>query len=252
MELLKQNIEALIFSSEQSITLDEIKASLKITFGWDVTKEEIEINIGEIKNKYASEDFPFELLEIAEGYQFLTKKEYHPTVSALMTHKAKKKLSTAQMETLAIIAYKQPVSKAEIEHIRGVNCDYAVMKLLEKDLIEIKGKSDLPGKPIVYATSQSFMDYFGIKSPTDLPLLKDMKADQPSTINTIGEYVDELPEANVEVEVTEEAPVESISEIDIQAETTSESEEQTIVEELHHKRAETFKEANEEKPHENL
>src|ERR1017187_723448 len=166
MNLLKQNIEVLIFATEASITLDEIKASLKITFGWEVTKEEIEITIVDIKNKYVSEDFAFELFEIAEGYQFLTKKEFHPTVSALITHKAKRKLSTSQMETLSIIAYKQPVSKAEIEHIRGVNCDYAVMKLLEKDLIEIKGKSDMPGKPLVYATSQSFMDYFGIKSVT--------------------------------------------------------------------------------------
>ena len=175
MNLLKQNIEALIFATEASISLEEIKASLKITFGWEVTKEEIEINIVDIKNKYSSEDFPFELIEIAEGYQFLTKKEYHPTVAALIQHKAKRKLSTSQMETLAIIAYKQPVSKAEIEHIRGVNCDYAVQKLLEKDLIEIKGKSDLPGKPLVYCTSPSFMDYFGIKSVGDLPQLKDMK-----------------------------------------------------------------------------
>src|SRR3954469_2105897 len=191
MNLLKQNIEALVFACESSITLDEIKASLKITFGWEVTKEEIEINIVEIKNKYAADDFPFELLEIAEGYQFLTKKEFHPTVSALIAHKAKRKLSTSQMETLAIIAYKQPVSKAEIEHIRGVNCDYAVQKLLEKELIEIQGKSDLPGKPLVYKTSQSFMDYFGIKSVMDLPQLKDMKADQPDQTNTIGELTEQ-------------------------------------------------------------
>ena len=98
------------------------------------------------------------------------------------------------METLSIIAYKQPVSKAEIEHIRGVNCDYAVMKLLEKDLIEIKGKSDAPGKPIVYATSQSFMDYFGIKAVNDLPQLKDMEGltSRSSQGSTIGEYVEEV------------------------------------------------------------
>lgn len=222
MELLKQNIEALIFASEASITLDEIKASLKITFGWEVTKEEIEINIVDIKNKYAADEFPFELLEIAEGYQFLTKKAFYPTVSALITHKAKRKLSTSQMETLAIIAYKQPVSKAEIEHIRGVNCDYAVQKLLEKDLIEIQGKSDLPGKPLVYKTSQSFMDYFGIKSVVDLPMLKDMKADQPDMTNTIGEFNDNV-QTNEEVasepvidvtdsetpEITQETPQEN-------------------------------------------
>ena len=76
------------------------------------------------------------------------------------------------LETLAIIAYKQPITKGEVEHIRGVNCDYAVQKLLEKELIEIRGKSDAPGKPIIYGTSKSFMDYFGINSVKDLPQLK--------------------------------------------------------------------------------
>src|SRR5207237_2578936 len=126
------NIEALIFCSEQSISVDEIAASLKITFGWELTDEEILAAVETIKAKYQSEEFAFELLEIADGYQFFTKKDYHPAVSALIQHKAKKKLSTSAMETLAIIAYRQPITKSEVEHIRGVNCDYAVQKLLEK------------------------------------------------------------------------------------------------------------------------
>ncbi len=174
MELLKQQIEALIFCSEQSISLEEIAASLKISFDWDVEDEEILKAIEELKEKYVSEDFSFELLEISEGFQFLTKKQYHAAVSALIQHKAKKKLSVSQMETLAIIAYRQPVSKGEVEHIRGVSCDYAVQKLLEKELIEISGKSDGPGRPVLYVTSTSFMDYFGIKSVKDLPQLKDL------------------------------------------------------------------------------
>jgi segregation and condensation protein B len=186
MNTLVQNIEALIFCSEQSISIDEISASLKITFGWELSDEEITAAIEEIKTKYQSEDFAFELLEIADGYQFLTKKDFHATVSALIQHKAKKKLSTSAMETLAIIAYKQPITKTEVEHIRGVNCDYAVQKLLEKELIEINGKSDAPGKPLVYGTSKSFMDYFGIKSVKDLPQLKDLHVDQ----NEIGAPVE--------------------------------------------------------------
>jgi len=182
MSLLKQHIEALIFCSEQSISLAEIQASLQISMGWEVQEEEVIQALTEIKEKYLSEDFAFELLEISEGYQFLTKKEFHSPVSALIQHKAKKKLSVAQMETLSIIAYKQPISKTEIEHIRGVNCDYAVQKLLEKDLIEIEGKGEGPGRPIIYATSQSFMDYFGIKSVKDLPQLKDLHQEQ----NEIG------------------------------------------------------------------
>src|SRR6185295_6023411 len=137
MKELNRHIEALIFCSEECLSLDEIAASLKLSFGWEPDEEDLKTAIEEIKSKYESDDFAFELLEIAEGYQFLTKKDFHATISALIQHKAKKKLSTAQMETLAIIAYKQPISKTEVEHIRGVNCDYAMQKLLEKELVEM-------------------------------------------------------------------------------------------------------------------
>ncbi len=97
-------------------------------------------------------------------------------LNQLIIHKEKKKLSTAAMETLAIIAYKQPITKSEIELIRGVNCDYSIQKLLEKDLISINGRSSGPGKPILYETSQSFMDHFGLKNQKDLPQLKDIQS----------------------------------------------------------------------------
>jgi segregation and condensation protein B len=155
---------------------------LKISIDWELTDEEITEAIEGIKAKYISDDFAFELVEISEGYQFLTKKQFYPTVSALIQHKAKKKLSVSQMETLAIIAYRQPIAKSEIEHIRGVSCDYAIQKLLEKELIEISGKSDGPGRPVLYSTSKLFMDYFGIKSVKDLPQLKDLHVEQ----NEIG------------------------------------------------------------------
>ena len=186
MNLLKQNIEALIFASEESITLKEISASLKNTFDWEATDEQMLDAIAELKEKYSSEEFSFELVEIAEGFQFLTKKDFFPTVSALIQHKARKRLSTSALETLSIIAYKQPITKNEVEQIRGVNCDYAVQKLLEKELIEIKGKSDTPGRPLIYVTSKSFMDYFGISSVRDLPQLKDIHVEQ----NEIGTPVE--------------------------------------------------------------
>src|SRR5204862_2147870 len=175
MQLLKQHIEALVFCSENSISLEEIQASLKLAMGWEVSDEELLSALEEIKQKYQSEDFSFELVEIAEGYQFLTKKEFQVTVSALIQHKAKKRLSTSAMETLAIIAYKQPITKGEIEHIRGVNCDYAVQKLLEKELVLIIGRKEhAPGQPLLYGTSKVFMDYFGINSPDELPKLSDI------------------------------------------------------------------------------
>ncbi len=174
MQLLKQHIEALIFTAEQTITTEEIISCLKTVYNWELSKKEIQEVIAELKDKYNDENYSFELVEIADGFQFLSKKEYHNAVNTLLQIKAKKRLSTAALETLAIIAYKQPLSKSEIEHIRGVNCDYSIQKLLEKELIVLEGKSDLPGKPMLYGTSKNFMDHFGLKSVKDLPKLKDL------------------------------------------------------------------------------
>ncbi len=204
MNQLNQHIEALIFCSEQSLGMDEIAASLKLSYGWELSEEEILAATEVIKQKYFGEEFSFELVEISGGFQFLTKKDYFPTVNALIQHKAKKKLSVAQMETLSIIAYKQPISKSEIEHIRGVNCDYAIQKLLEKELISISGKSDGPGRPILYSTSETFMDYFGIKSVKDLPQLKDIHVES----NEIGQPADYIDSASADMEpMSEETQV---------------------------------------------
>ena len=130
--------------------------------------------------------FAFQIYAIGGGYQFLTKPEYQETVSVYLKQKSKKKLSASALETLAIIAYKQPITRSALEQIRGVGCDYAVQKLLEKDLIEIKGKADTIGRPVLYGTSQKFMDYFGINHIKDLPQLKDFATEE----NTIGEIAD--------------------------------------------------------------
>ena len=172
---LVQHIEALIFSSEQPITLVEIKNCIEEAAEATFPTNEIEDTIAFIKNKYRSEEYFFELTVIASGYQFLTKSAFHATIGIHLKQKNKKRLSRAALETLSIIAYKQPVTKGEIEQIRGVNADYAVQKLLEKDLIAITGRSDAPGRPLIYGTSAKFMDYFGLGSLKDLPKLKDFK-----------------------------------------------------------------------------
>lgn len=223
MQLLNQHIEALIFASEQPISGDEILSCLKTVYGWELKKEQFHGLIQELKDKYSSEDFSFELVEIAEGFQFLTKKEYHHAVNTLLQIKAKRRLSTAALETLAIIAYKQPLSKSEIEHIRGVNCDYSIQKLLEKELIVISGKGDGPGKPLLYSTSKNFMDHFGLRSVKDLPKLKDLHITEneigtPSDLMDLNEIpVDENPD-------TELTGIESQVEIsvDLYAENTEE------------------------------
>jgi segregation and condensation protein B len=173
MENSELYIEALIFSSEQSIRVEEITYCLQAAFERDFTKEEISQSLNNIQKKYEDEHLAIELVNVANGYQFLTKKKYHPVISLLQLQRSKKKLSPAALETLAIIAYKQTVTKLEIEQIRGVNSEYSIQKLLEKELITIIGKSETVGRPILYSTSQQFMDYFGINELSELPQIKE-------------------------------------------------------------------------------
>ncbi len=173
MESIEQYIEALIFVSEQSIRTEEILYCLQAAFDQDFSEDEVKGHISNIIQKYRDNQFAIEVVKINNGYQFLTKKDYHQVISLLQAQRAKKKLSQAAMETLAIIAYKQPVTKPEIEQIRGVNCDYSIQKLLEKELIAIIGKSEGVGKPILYGTSSIFMDYFGINNIKELPQIKE-------------------------------------------------------------------------------
>lgn len=184
------HIEALIFASEKPLSAMDIVELINTAFGFmeeRITFDQVETCVEGIREKYLSEFYPFELRQSGGGWQFLTKKEYHKTIAQLNGDKFLKRLSTAAMETLAIIAYKQPVTKGEIEGIRGVNSDYSIQKLLEKELIVISGRNEhMPGKPLVYITSKTFMDYFGINSPADLPKIKEIFADQivqPTVVN---------------------------------------------------------------------
>ena len=201
------HIEALIFASDKPLTSMEITELINNAFGFmeeKLTLEQIQTSIDGIREKYDSEFYPFEVRESGGGWQFLTKKDFHKTVAQLNGEKFLKRLSSAALETLAIIAYKQPITKGEIEAIRGVSSDYSIQKLLEKELIIISGRNEeMPGKPLVYSTSKTFMDYFGINSPADLPKLKEIFAEtlvEPTIIplNTDGSLPDDgaLPEAD--------------------------------------------------------
>ncbi|SHO63855.1 SMC-Scp complex subunit ScpB [Algoriphagus zhangzhouensis] len=183
MDFLHRHIEALIFCNPEPLAKGDIQKCLAEMFEADVPMEHIDQAISELQEKYAQEESSFALEHLGGGYQFLTKPAYQPSIAILLKHQSQKRLSTAQMETLSIIAYKQPVTKGELEQIRGVNCDYSVQKLLEKELVEIKGKSESIGRPLLYGTSGKFMEYFGINSIQDLPQPKDFT--QPD--NQIGE-----------------------------------------------------------------
>lgn len=183
MELLKQHVEALIFAAPQPVSLAEIRAVLEEVLQAEVAEDEVLAAIGQTRAQFLQENYAFELVEIAGGYQFLTKGAYHNAVAVHLKQTTKKRLSQAALETLALVAYKQPVSKSELEEIRGVSCDYALQKLLEKELVLIAGRSEGPGRPLLYATTEKFMDYMGIRSLADLPKVKEFTP----TENTIGE-----------------------------------------------------------------
>lgn len=191
MDKLAQHIESLIFVSEHAITLKEINACLNETFITKFKMNTIEEAIESLMIRYQSDDFAIELVEISSGYRFMSKGAYHRTVSTFLKQTTSKKLSKAALETLSIVAYKQPVIKSEVEQIRGVNCDYSIQKLLEKELVEITGRSDGPGRPLLYGTSSKFMDYFNLKSIKDLPKLKELE----TTENIIG-----APDTDIAVE----------------------------------------------------
>ncbi len=164
-------IEALIFSSDEPLNENDIIRAIK-----GIDGEEIEISvqdvqncIEELNNKYENSQTAFRIIKIANGYSFATTESNAKYVGFLSSEKSKRRLSQAALETLAIIAYKQPVTKPELEQIRGVNSDYILTTLLEKNLITITGRAETVGRPLLYGTTDEFLKYFGLYNLSDLP-----------------------------------------------------------------------------------
>lgn len=182
MSSLESKIESLIFCSPKPIKVSDIIKTFSECEKADYSEKKISENIESLIKKYKNDKFSFEIIESGGGFQFLTKRDYSRLNEILLKQQSRRRLSISALETLSIIAYKQPVTKSEIEKIRGVNCDYTIQKLLDKELIEISGKSEKVGRPLIYNTSEKFMDYFGINNLNQLPTLKDFRKEE----NTIG------------------------------------------------------------------
>lgn len=165
-------LESLLFASEDILTTDRIKA---IVPGMPDARK-IRQMVEKINVQLGRERHPFEIVEIGGGYQFRTVSYYYPWVVQLFKEKAAKKLSIQSLECLAIISYKQPITKAEIESIRGVMSDGAMKTLLEKRLVTISGRSEKAGRPLLYATTKEFLAYFGINKIADLPKIEEFEA----------------------------------------------------------------------------
>ena len=189
-EKIKSIIEAILFSAGRVVKEDELIINLEIN------KEKLKEILFEMQEE--STNRGIEIIKVENGYQLCTKKEYYEYVYPILDKRAKPNLSTAALETLAIIAYNPRTTRAEIEAIRGVNSDATIYKLLEYGLIEDAGKADLPGKPTTYKTTQEFLKMFGYESLSSLPELPKYKLDANRQI-VIDEIIEENEKINKEI-----------------------------------------------------
>lgn len=186
---VKGVIEALLFISEKPVSVEQIKEVIEI-----VSIGEIREQIKALQAEYLDRGSGINVVEIAGGYQMLSSSQYAANIRDFLKSKHKEKLSKPALETLAIIAYKQPVSRTDIEMIRGVNCDGVVVHLFNKGLIKIVGRKDVPGRPYIYGTTKQFLEHFGLKSLSDLPKLEDFSVLQESDYDA-PEEMSEVPSA---------------------------------------------------------
>jgi len=169
-EELKNIIECLLFFSDKPLSIEKL-AEIVESGSFDEIKEAIE----DLQKEYELRNSGLRVLNIAQGYQICTRGEFSSWVRKLYKSQTTFQLSLPALETLSIVAYKQPVTRGEIENIRGVDASYVLRALLEKRLIRISGRKKLPGRPILYATSQEFLRYFGLKDLSEIPSLEEMK-----------------------------------------------------------------------------
>ena len=167
---LKSAIEALLFIASSPLSVDRLKGVFE-----EESKEQIEAQLQALKQEYEERSAGVLLAEVAGGYQIGTRPEHSPWVRKFRTVKVSTKLSRPALETLAIIAYKQPITRTEIEAVRGVNIGGITRNLMERRLVKIVGKKDVPGKPMMYGTTAEFLQYFGLKDLSSLPTLKEFQ-----------------------------------------------------------------------------
>ena len=167
---LSSIIESLIFSAEAPLSIDRLCELLG-----EFERDQIKSAVAELVEYYQERAGGFDLAEVAGGWQFRTRPAFHGFITRhIKTRTAR--FSQSALETLAIVAYRQPVTRAEVEHLRGVDCGGVLKSLLEKHLVRILGKKDIPGRPLIYGTSKDFLEVFGLKDLKSLPTLKEIQA----------------------------------------------------------------------------
>ncbi|GBD89569.1 segregation and condensation protein B [bacterium BMS3Abin04] len=209
-------IESLIFAADDPIKPAEIVKAIKEIDGDDVsiTLIDVETSVNLLNEKYNEQGTAFRILRISNGLTFATMPEYAKYIGFLSSEKSKRRLSQAALETLSIIAYKQPITKPELEMIRGVNSDYIINSLLEKNLVTIRGRAETIGRPLLYGTTEEFLKYFGLNKISDLPkpreieeIMKDadfLEQKRKIMMNQIEETVENEVNQSLEVNDTTE------------------------------------------------
>jgi segregation and condensation protein B len=177
---VKKVLEALLFVSERPLSLKELKDIVKADFADASNLENI---LNELKEEYTILNKPYEIKFVADGWTFATKPEYSPWIKKLLKEKTVLKLSLSALETLAMIAYKQPITRAEINEIRGVESSGVIDTLIERKLIKIVGRKEALGRPLLYGTTQDFLKHFGLAHLSELPLIEDMPKEMQQTDN---------------------------------------------------------------------
>lgn len=197
IEKIKSIIEAILFAAGRQVNIKELMISLELS------KDDLENIIVSMQEDYKAQNRGIEIIKVDECYQLCTKKEAYEYIYSIIDKRSKPNLSSAAMETVAIIAYNPRITRAEIEAIRGVSADACIYKLLEYGLIQESGKADLPGKPMTYATTNEFLKMFGYSSLKDLPELPRYKLDENQQI-VIDELIeDQIQESEREDKINE-------------------------------------------------
>ncbi len=197
-------VEALIFASPEPIAWEKISSIIH------ESEEEIEPDekviehiVDQLNSRYEENDLSFRIEKTGGGYTFITQPRFHPWLSIFQHENAYRKLSQSAIETLAIVAYRQPITKPEVDQIRGVDSGYILRQLLEKMLIKVSGRADSPGKPLLYKTTDYFLKHFGINSVTELP--KPREIDEILKDDDMAEHRRLLMERQMEIDESEEA-----------------------------------------------
>lgn len=181
---LHRVVESLLFSAQKPLALREIVATIKAAGGDDellpnefgkVKEAEVAAALEQLKVEYIEQQRAFQLTEKAEGWQLVTDPQYATWVRQLFPAPKPARLSSPALETLAIIAYRQPITRADVEIVRGVTIDSVLQTLMERGLVKIGGRSDIPGRPLLYETTQLFLDHFGLKSLDELPNVEELR-----------------------------------------------------------------------------